>query len=55
MDRRTFIEVAAVFPASVALIPTAALARSSSLRDAWRILDAETVNIKTGASAESGR
>ncbi len=55
MDRRTFIAVAAVLPPSTALFSTAALARSSSLRDqllgAWRIIDAETVNVKTGASA----
>ena len=55
MYRRTFIAGAAILPASAPLTPTAALARSSALRDkvlgAWRILDAETVNVKTGATA----
>ena len=49
MDRRAFLAAAA------ALVPTAALAQSTSLRDqvlgAWRIRDAETVNVRTGASA----
>ena len=48
MKRRDFLGGAAT------LIPAVASAQSSSLRDrvlgAWRILDAETVNVTTGAS-----
>ena len=53
MDRRTFIAGAAVLPSATTLA-SPALLQSSPLRDkvlgAWRILDAETVDVKTGAS-----
>lgn len=49
MDRRAFLA------ATAALVPAAALAEATSLRDrvlgAWRIRDAETVNVRTGATA----
>ena len=47
MDRRDF------FIGAAALIPVAAAAQAPTLRDrvlgAWRIIDAETVNVTTGA------
>ena len=49
MDRRNF------FVGAAALIPLAAAAQAPTLRDrvlgAWRIIDAETVNVTTGAKA----
>ena len=55
MDRRIFIGAAAMLPSAALLIPAAAIAKSSALRaqvlGLWQIIDAETVNAKTGASA----
>ena len=54
MDRRTFIGAGAILPAA-GLASPAARAQTSSLRDqilgAWRILDAEKVNVTTGTTA----
>ena len=54
MDRRMFIGTAAMLPAAAALAPSPAFAETASLREqilgAWRIIDAETVNVTTGAT-----
>lgn len=54
MDRRTFIGTAAMLPVA-AVVPATAPAERPSLREqmlgAWRIIDAETVNVTTGSVA----
>ena len=52
MDRRNFIA------GTAGLLPVAVSAQVQTLRDrvlgAWRILDAETVNLATGATNHGG-